>query len=560
MRELLRRLRSSPVLGSELLLSTLLTTILGLANTLFVMLVFNRFIPYGVDATLVTLTVGVLLATLFDLGIKVARRRIAAVITSEPNTAGGELAFAAMIRTRMGALDRMPGPRRMEVLRGLSVVERTLSPETLTAMIEVPFSILVVVVIGIVEPLLALIVLAFAVAAFVISYLGREALAAPTREVNDTEPRLQALITAASRDADSIRCFNAGPFLMTAWRQARLRLTDLRAGISGRQGSTQNMLSWLSSMQSILIITVGSLLVVKGSISMGALVGANMLASRAFAPIIRLAQTGEALVQADDALKRLRDFIALPQELRQGSALNRYRGGLEFIDAAYAYPQSPAPLFEHLSMRLEPGQVLVVTGHNGSGKTTLARLLAGLIEPIRGQVLVDGTELRQIVPKWWRHQLVYLPQEPVLFDGTVAENIRVNAPNLDDAGLAHVVAIAGLTQWLDSTREGLATPMSESGKTLAIGLRKRIALARAIAGGGNLAIFDEPTEGMDREGRAAIARALDSLVRRGATAVILTHEPDKVSGGHLLLDLGSKPIPTLTSLPSQPVRRGSNDT
>ena len=190
-----------------------------------------------------------------------------------------------------------------------------------------------------------------------------------------------------------------------------------------------------------------------------------------------------------------------------------------------------------------------MSGINGAGKTTLARMILGLLEPVRGSILVDGVDLGQVVPLWWRQQVVYLPQEPHFLNTTIRENILAFNPGLDDAGLNRLVDSAGLREFIDQSPQGLETQLSDTGSNLALGIRRRLALARGLATGGKLAIFDEPAEGLDNEGRTQVNQVMNELARQGATIIAFSHDPNTLKGAPLLLDLNSKPVPRVITTP-----------
>lgn len=245
------------------------------------------------------------------------------------------------------------------------------------------------------------------------------------------------------------------------------------------------------------------------------------------------------------ALALLQEFSKIPQERTDGSALSKYNGHLEFQDIAFIHPGQRVPLFESMTLKLEPGALLVVSGANGAGKTTLARLIAGLLEPTRGKILADGVDLSQVVPEWWRKQIVYLPQEPSFLNATIGDNLKATKPDLDEGGMNELIRAAGLKSFVDQSPEGFQTLLTNNGANLSLGVRRRLALARALASDGMLVVIDDPTEGLDAQGAQVVIDSLNGLTKRGRTILVFTHDPNIISGVSQYLDLDSKPTPKL---------------
>jgi ATP-binding cassette subfamily C protein LapB len=524
----------------------LLINLLGLASTAFVMLVLGRYVPYGVDATLMTLTIGVVLAGLLEFGFREARRRLAGVAIAPEGSRHAGAAFAALTGIRAVLLDRMPVASRLELMRGLDTIERAYTAGNLTGLLDVPFSAITLLALFVLSPGLGMVALGCAGAATLITLAGERRTRARLAGLATAEASLQSLASTTAAGGDTVRAFNAVAGLRKRWDVSRRAVVAARDAISGGQGLAGSATQLVTALQGTAIIAIGAVLCVKGELNTAQLIGANILAGRALGPLNRLVQLIEPMAKAGLALRRLADFTQLPREQTSGSAMACYDGRLELTDIAFAYPGAPAPLAEHVAVSLDSGSILVVSGANGSGKTTFARLLVGLAEPLRGQILVGGADLRQISMEWWRKQICYLPQEPDFIDGSVADNIRLANPELDEAGLNQVVALAGLKPWLDASARGFDTHIAEAGRQLPPGIRRRLGLARALATGGRLCLLDEPTEGLDSEGRAVVYATLGLLAREGRTLVVCSNDPGIMRGAGMRLDLDAKPVPRLT--------------
>jgi len=548
MNELIRRLKLKPGLTGELVVASFFANLLAMASPLFVIQVLNRYIAHGVNATLATLAIGTVCALVLEFCFRQVRVRLARGISAGPDKEAALAGFGVLTKAKLAALERIPPGLRREIVGGASTVETAFNANNLAAVLDVPFAFLFIFVLFLLSPPLALIVMIFIALVFSSAALGAKAVRARTKELLNASGASNALVTTAVREAEMVRSFNAGGFLTRIWNTQTATTQAVRQWIIARQGLIQSISQSATGFMTVAIITTGAILVVGGDLDVGALIGANILGSRALMPISRFAALNSEFTKASQSLELLREFAKLPLEQDGGSAKRNYTGAIEFRDVAFAYPGSKTPLVESLDLSLAPGEILGVNGTNGAGKTTLARLFAGVMEPVRGQILADGLDIRQASPEWWRRQIVYLPQEPGFMNATVAENVMVNNPEMDEARLNDLIDAAGLRSFIDESDQGFQTPITDNGRHLALGVRRRLALARALATGGKLAIFDEPTEGLDAEGRKAVTGAIKGLVQGGRVVVIMSHDTSLLKDANVILDLNVKPSPKVTRM------------
>jgi ATP-binding cassette subfamily C protein LapB len=546
MNELFRRLKLRPGLSIEIGLASLFANILALATTLFVIQVLNRYVAHGIDATLTTLFTGVLLAIVLEYAFRRLRMRLARAVSAGPDQAIVSAAFNVLLKVKAAALERISQGQRQQIVSATSSIEKAFGSGNIGAIFDVPFSFLFVGVLFFISPLLSGIVGFFAVAVFIFGTLSASYLQKETRQLLSASGNSNALIRSATGEIDTVRAFNAASFLSKLWQQQLESVQGLRRAMETRQGGDQIIVQTAMALMSVLVVTFGATMVVAGDLNVGAMIGANILAARALMPISRFAQLGATFAEASASLLNLREFAKLPLESDGGSIKTKYLGGLEFKDVAFGFSGGATPLFVSLSLSLKPGSILVISGSNGSGKTTLTRLATGIIEPVRGQILVDGLDLRQASPEWWRKQIVYLPQEPSLLNTTIRENLMTVNPEAGAEHMGKAVVAAGLVNYLDESPKGLETQITDNGRNLSLGIRRRLALARALLTNGMLVIFDEPTEGLDTEGVQCIYAAMKDLANRGRTIIVVSHDPKIIKGAQVVIDLNVKPVPRVT--------------
>ncbi|MEW5772998.1 MAG: ATP-binding cassette domain-containing protein [Thermodesulfobacteriota bacterium] len=541
MNELLSRLRARPALYLDLLAASLLVNLLAFADTIFVMILLRRYLTYGFDATLLVLTAGTLAALAMQYGLSRVRLSLAARVSPALERAAAEELFASLAGARTEALDALPPGRAVEAAQDLEAVRAAYDGPNLVAVLDAPFALLFVAATWALSPLMAGVVLVGAALSLWAAEGSGRRQAQASRDLAAARTENRALMLSASTAADTLRAFSALRHYGALWRSQSSRLAVLRRRIADTRGLGQAAAGTAGLFARVGVYAVGAVLVVRGELTFAALIGASILGGYAVQRVVMLASARALLAEAAEARARLDELAALPAERRGGARPEGYAGDLRLTDLSFAFPGSPAPLFSGLSLTLPPGGVLAVRGFNGCGKTTLLRLLAGLVEPAAGRIEAGGLDLAGWDLAHWRAQLCYMPQEPFFLGGTVRDNLTMANPDLPEAALNSLIRTCGLRRFLDLSDKGLDGPVNDGGRDLPLGIRRRMALVRALAGQGPLLLLDEPTEGLDAEGVQAVYAALNDLVREGRTVVAVSSDPGILRAAHLVLDLGASP-------------------
>jgi ATP-binding cassette subfamily C protein LapB len=545
MKQLFKRMMSHPVLAGELVAASFFANFLALASPLFVTQILNRYVAQGVDATLFTLTSGVLIAIAMEFAFRKVKTLLAKGLCVTPEERASMMSFAVLTQARAAALERVPAGKQREIVNGVTDIESAYSASNISAVLDVPFALMFLGVLFSMSPVLTVVSSIFILWTFVSGVLAGRRMRDQSRKLQEVSVQSNILLSTAIAETDMVRVFNAGDFLRKAWKAQTRIVQNMRREMSNSQGNVQTGTQTVTALMSVAVIAIAATLVIKGDLDVGVMIGANILATRAIQPIARFAQLGAAFAKADHAQALLDEFARLPLEPDRGSAKADYKGGIEMRDVAFMFPGASTPLFESLSISIAPGNVIVVVGANGVGKTTLARLLVGLVDPVRGQILVDGMDLKQVAPEWWRRQVAYLPQEPTFLNASILDNLRLLNPDIEMDRINRIIDVTGLRRFIDESPKGFDTPVMDNGRQLAVGIRRRLALARCLTGEAKIAIFDEPMEGLDAEGCATVYEVMKGLAQRGATIIAMSHDRNFLKGGTAIIDLNVKPTPEI---------------
>jgi ABC-type multidrug transport system fused ATPase/permease subunit len=271
------------------------------------------------------------------------------------------------------------------------------------------------------------------------------------------------------------------------------------------------------------VMWYGASLVATGELSVGELVSFVLYTTFIGGSIAGLGDIYSQLQRAIGSSERVLELLEEELEPEQGQIISTLKGEIEFNQVSFAYPTRPeVEVLQEISFHIRPGEKIALVGHSGAGKSTITQLLLRLYEASQGTILVDGHPLNTWQLKSLRSKIGVVPQEVLLFGGSIRQNIAYAKPEASEEEIISAAKKANAWQFISQFPEGLDTLVGERGIKLSGGQRQRVAIARAILKDPVLLILDEATSSLDAESEVLVQQALD-LLMKGRTSLIIAH-------------------------------------
>lgn len=506
--------------------------LLQLIGPLYMLQVYDRVIPSRSEETLVALTV--LIAALYAfMGIlDYARARIASRMGAMAQERLDTRVFTAVMRRSLLASERSKPSSGM---RDLESVQKLLSSPVLFAIFDMPWA-----------PVYIFAIFAFHPYLGYLSVAGGAILVAVTilNQMTTRKPELEAIRAGLQGDSfaetirqqgEMIQALGMRGTVTRRWR--KMREAALRAQLSsGDKVSTFSTFSktFRYFLQSA-VLGLGAYLVINGMMSAGAMIAGSILLGRALAPIEQAIGGWPLVVRARQGWASLKTLLETTPEQPDRTTLPRPRAIFDCSQITVFPPEQQRASLRMLDFHVRPGQALGVIGASASGKSTLARVLTGIWRPASGAVRLDGAALEHYDPDVLGSYIGYLPQDVVLFDGTVAENIGRMQEHPDDEAVVKAAKQAGAHEMILGLPQGYDTQVSAGGSRLSGGQKQRIGLARAFYGDPVIMVLDEPNSNLDAAGQDALNAAIATAKSEGKAVVIMAHRPAGIAECDMIL-------------------------
>lgn len=514
----------------DVMWAALLVNLFALAFPIFSMNVYDRVVPNHATETMWVLAIGVCLVFCGDLFMRLLRSHFV-----DEASARIDVQISASLMERVLGMRLENRPQSVgsfaSNLRGFEQVRDFIASSTVTALIDLPFALLFVIVIAWISPWLILPVLTVFTAIVVSGYVLQHRLHELSQSTYQASAQRNATLVESLTGIETIKSQGAEGLIQARWERANQFLSTLNVRMRGLSSTAMYTTATLQQLVSVSIILIGVYLITDKQLTMGGLIASTMLAGRALAPAGQIVGLLMQYQGARTAMESLNKIMDQPVERPAGTNFvqrKELKGEIEFRHVSFAYPGRQDSALDNISFKVNPGEKVALIGKVGSGKTTLQKLILGLYQPTGGAVLLDGIDMRQLDPADVRRNLAHVSQDVTLFYGSLRDNITFGMPHAQDDAVVAASETAGLTEFVQRHPQGYDMQVGERGELLSGGQRQSVGIARAVLHNAPILLLDEPTSAMDFSTEALVTQRMQAF-SQGKTVVLVTHRTSMLS-------------------------------
>lgn len=513
----------------QALVVSFFVNLLALAASMFSMQVYDKVVFHAGLYTLAALVVGMVFVIVFEHVLRSVRAEVLQQAGVRLEVEIGRSLFSRFLALPTLALESRPASFWQSLFRDVELVRSTCSGANALLLVDLPFTLLSLVVIGIIAwPVLPVMILFGAGFMFLAWRSGRvlRDSSGVEREKGLSREALLAEITAMRT---TVKAQGFDDAITTRWESRYAEWLEESATRSRQGDHYRDLAHGMQLALTVAMTSVGAIAILGHEMTMGSMIAANILSGRVIGPLVQLVGQWRLVGQFQLARQRLDAVFALPLE-RPASAvqLPRPKGTLVLDNVRFRFPGAEHDLIQPISGQIGPFGLHAVVGSNGSGKSTLLKLLRGLYAPTEGRVLIDGADIAQFARRDLVQWIGYLPQYVQLLSGSVRDNLALGeagvGAGVSDDALVKAATLAQAHDFIVARPDGYGASVGEQGSALSGGERKRIAIAQALIHDAPVLLLDEPTSDLDHGSEQAFVQTLRQLAK-DHTVIVVTHSP-----------------------------------
>jgi len=516
---------SSKSIYRDVLIASIVINLFVLANPLFVMNVYDRIVPNNAVESLWVLAIGVSVVYMFDIILKYLRSYFLEIAGKKSDVIMSGKLFEQTLGLTMSNRGGSIGVLANQ-LKEFDSIRSFLTSGTIATIVDLPFTIIFLLVIFYIAGSIVLIPIAIIVFILFYSFMLKGPVKRAIEATYEANSQKNAVLIETLTAMETIKSLGVEARSQWRWEQAIGEIAKSSLKSKMLQSSLGRMTGFMQQMSTVIIVLAGVYIIQAGDLTMGGLIATVMLSQRAIGPMGQFANLITSYQQTKTALTSLEELMEKDVERPLTKRFIQhpvFEGRIEFNNVSFTYPDETKPALNRVSFVIEPGEKVGIIGRIGSGKSTIEKLILGFYSPDEGSILIDGIDITQLDPAEVRRNINYVPQDVTLFSGDVRDNISYRAPYVEDSTIIRAAKLAGVDDFIKQHPSGYSLKVNEGGTSLSGGQRQSIGVARALLLDAPIYLFDEPTNAMDAKTEQLMINRLQKGTLNSTTLVV-THK------------------------------------
>ncbi|NOL48260.1 MAG: ATP-binding cassette domain-containing protein [Synechococcus sp. MIT S9220] len=522
----------------QVLLASFVVQLFTLANPLLIQVIIDKVINQRSLDTLQVLGIALVAVTLLEGVLGSLKTYLFSETTNRIDQRLGAEVIDHLLRLPLGYFDRRPVGELGSRISELEKIRNFLTGQALTTVLDAAFSVIYIVVMLIYSWVLTLIALAVLPIQVGLTLLGAPLFRRQYRKSAEANASTQSHLVEVLTGIQTVKSQNVEMISRWTWQERYGQYVNrsFEKTITGTALSQTSQV--LQKISQLLVLWVGASLVLSGELTLGQLIAFRIISGYVTQPLLRLSSIWQTIQELRVSFERLADVIDTPQESddqdKAKVPLPPIIGAVHFDNLSFAFSPGTAPVLSDVCLQVKPGTFVGIVGQSGSGKSTLMKLLPRLYSPNQGRILIDNYDIDKVELYSLRRQIGIVPQDPLLFSGSVSENIALTQPDASSEEIVRASKVACAHDFIMELPSGYSTPVGERGASLSGGQRQRIAIARTLLANPKLLVMDEATSALDYETERKVC---DNLIQsiRGCTVFFITHRLSTVRRADLIV-------------------------
>ncbi|WP_135077527.1 peptidase domain-containing ABC transporter [Terasakiella sp. SH-1] len=508
-------------LMGQLLVISLILHAFAVLPAVFIMIVLDKVVNFEATSTLYVITSGVIIAYLFNGFLGYLRQYIVLFASGKVDVRLNAKLFSKLLDLPLSYFQKRSIPEVSKTLQQTISLRQALTGRFFGAVLDATSLMVFIPILFIYSPLLCGVVILFSLAISANVIVATKLQKHRLQRASTADIRKQAILMDSISGIETVKTLALEPVQKKNWEDAISDHTVAHLKLGSANAISSQISSTLQQLMTVAVIFIGVQLVFAGELSAGVLIGVNMLAGKVTGPLVQLVTLVTDVEKVTRAVDSIGSVMNTRGEMHRRGEVPEILGDVTFHNVSFHYDDS-APSIKELNVNIQPRQKIAIVGPTGSGKTTMGRLIQGIIRPQNGSITIDGHDLRLMDLAHLRYNVACVTQTPHFFKGTIRENIMQPFPGAGSARVTWAAELVGLDVDIDQLSNGYETEIEEGGSNLSVGMRHKIALARALIRNPRILILDEAFAHFDLETEHAVRQKMPDIAS-GRTLILIAH-------------------------------------